>query len=164
VTWTAKKHRVLRHLMGEFAEKFPETTPSYWGAAMVYVGILMPDHGREKRDETVLIPLCWWLKKAGVKPHPGLRWFIQEFKEREGRAAFRRRFGDGTVDSIARRLYQKAKEAHFLAAEDSLFDSLFDAIEAPGSYELAAEALRRFNDPAEVERWERRVDKSLLFK
>ena len=115
MTWTSRKHRDLMRLLGEYCREHPDTaTGDAWYTVLSHLWLATPDHEKIREEDYDLItPLVWWCgvmeRRHGMRRHTALRWFVQQSYNKEERAVFRRRFGSGTVDSIARRLYQKAK-------------------------------------------------------
>jgi hypothetical protein len=69
--------------------------------------------GRNEKFEDIFFKFGWWCQLAkrhfGKEPHPAIRWLVTQYDDKEDRKPFRRVFGSGTAESIARRLYQKAR-------------------------------------------------------
>jgi len=110
MTWTRRKHSDLLRLLAEFAREHPSGTKEWWDQfRSVELGIAAERPG--PKDE--VISLGWWCILAevhyGLQRHAALRWLVQQYYDRESIELFRKRWGRGTVDSIARRLYQKHK-------------------------------------------------------
>ena len=115
--------------------------------------MLRPEHGKKhEEDDALIVPLMWWLgiaeRRHGMDRHTALRWFVQQCKDKEEKEMFDGIFGNAIVDSIARRLYQKAKEDGMFALADSRHEELgrvsFEGIEDDNLYELAWKALSRW--------------------
>jgi hypothetical protein len=113
MTWTRRKHSDLLRLLAEFAREHPDGTEEWWEQFRgVQSGITAERPG--PKDE--VIPLGWWCQfvkiYCGVEAHRALRWLVMQYDDRESNkeSLFCERFGRGSADSIARRLYLKIKE------------------------------------------------------
>jgi hypothetical protein len=95
----------------------------------------------------------WWCgiaeRRRGMERHTALRWFVQQCKDKEEKEIFHGIFGNAVVDSIARRLYQKAKADGMFVLADGRHEELgrawFEGIEDNDLYELAWKALSRWD-------------------
>jgi hypothetical protein len=128
--------------------------PNIWGTIAMFLTIMRPEHGKNLEDHALIVPLMWWCGIAerdhGMERHTALCWFVQQCEDKEEKKIFRGVFGNATVDSIARRLYQKAKaDGMFVLAgsrHEELKQAWFEGIEDNDLYELAWKALTRWTD------------------
>jgi hypothetical protein len=153
MTWTSRKHRDLMRLLGEYCREHPDTaTGDAWYTVLSHLWLATPEHGKNLEDDALIVPLMWWCGIAerhhDMERHTALRWFVQQCKDKVEKKLFRGAFGSGTVDSIARRLYQKAKADGMFVLADSRHEELgrawFEGIEDNDLYELAWKALTRW--------------------
>jgi hypothetical protein len=110
VTWTKRKHSDLLRLLKEFAREHPDGTKE-WQERLrnVQVGIAAERPGR--KDD--FISLGWWCEIVnygfGLPPHPALKWLVKKYEDADIEL-FHKRWGSGTADSVARRLYGRINE------------------------------------------------------
>ena len=154
MTWTSRKHRDLVRLLGEFLREHSGMTRDgkSWDRVAGDILLATPEHGKKHKDHAFIVPLMWWCgiakRQHSMEPHTALRWFVQRYAGKLEKKEFLSDFGSGTVDSIARRLYQKAKtDGVFVFAGDrhkELEQAWFKGIQGSELYELAMEALVRW--------------------
>lgn len=122
VIWTDKDHRELRRLLKKAAFYLASREPYFDGhgyhmAALLDVAESMAlpviEPGRNDKFADSFFKLGPWCQVAeryfGKKRHSAIRWLVEQYKGKEDEKTFLRIFGGGTADSIARRLYQKAR-------------------------------------------------------
>jgi len=176
MTWTAKKHGELVRLFKEFIEEHSKDSDNknlldwtvrgrggmkpLWNLVLGHIEAERPDDGRTlEADNTFLLDLFPWYHIVqhhyGMEPHKATRWLVQQYYDYAGeeKAAFYDKFGGGTNDSIARRLYQKAKNFSELTAQEpdeKFIDECDAAVKEAGAdlYKLTFKMLRIWPEPS----------------
>jgi hypothetical protein len=101
-------------------------------------------------DHYLLKGLNWWCDvvkdRYGKERFSAITWLVKQYYDKEGGAAFRRDFG-ANVDSVARRLFQKAKyykdDARMMAERGAALSQAGDA----DMYELTFKILYLWREP-----------------
>jgi hypothetical protein len=172
VTWTAKKHGELIRLLKEFIEEHYEDykggdltlrcrgIKSLWNTVLGHIEAERPDDGRTlEADNTFLVDLSPWYqivqRHYGMEPYKATRWLVKQYYDyaEEEKAVFCDKFGGGTSDSIARRLYQKAKnfsERFAQEPDEKFIDECDAAVKEAGTdlYKLTFKMLRLWPEPS----------------
>ena len=169
MTWNAKKHSELVRLLKEFIQEHSPSSTSeqkeLWDNALLGIRRWHPEDARIRHaDKMILFSLNIWLEVVGLrykmKPYRAIFWLVEQYydyaKKEKMMPAFRQTVGAGTVDSIARRIYQKAKERHELPSMKKMWSapewgSHFDTavLEAGGDlYKLVFEELELYPEPS----------------
>jgi hypothetical protein len=111
-------------------------------------------------DEDFILHLGPWCKLVqhhyGMKPHKAIRWLVKQYYDHVGekKAAFNDKFGAGDPDSIARRLYHKAKDFNAVFDEHGWTEEFSikcdAAVKEAGAdlYKLTFEMLRLWPEPS----------------
>jgi hypothetical protein len=177
VTWNAKKHGELVRLLKEFLQDHTET---FWlgrssdkellSQALSKIEKMRPDDARIRHADTLILSnLFIWCdtvkRHYKMEPHQAIGWLVEQYydyaKKERTMPAFRHLFGAGTVDSIARRMYQKAKKDGRKLPSSSFRKAWWDnhkeqrsecdaaVLEAGGDlYKLAFEELGIYPEPS----------------
>jgi hypothetical protein len=180
VTWTSKKHGELVRLFREFLQQ-ERTDETFWlgrgsdkellNNALLKIEERRPRDARMRHaDNLILSNLIIWSdtveRPYKMKPFQAIRWLVEQYydyaKKEKVIRAFRHLFGAGTTDSIARRMYQKAKERGNVFPSSSFRKAWWNssgkerriecdaaALEAAGDlYKLAFEELGIYPEPS----------------
>jgi hypothetical protein len=184
-TWNAKKHSELVRLFGEFIREYDGDQglgdwevrgregweargrgpfKPLWKFVLKQIEGNRPKDGRIiDADEVFMLDLGPWCKVVehhyGMKPHKAIFWLVKQYYDYVGekKAAFNNKFGAGDPKSIARRLYQKAKDFEALFVEHEWTDEVRIECDAAineagtdltGLYKLTFEMLRLWPEPS----------------
>ena len=116
VSWSGKDHRELTRLLKKVALYIGDP---HVGALISIVGLHVAAEIEPRRINKfeylgLSLRLGQWCAMAqryfDKERHPAIMWLVKQYEDKEDRKIFQRVFGGGTVDSIARRIYQKARD------------------------------------------------------
>ena len=106
-----------------------------------------------KLDTDILMHLDWWCgiveARYGIKRHTAIKWLVKQYHGKLSTKSFCAEFGNATVDSIARRLGQKAKQQKdFLSVyRRENFEPIFKEHPNADIYQITFKLLKLWREP-----------------